>query len=328
MDKDVIMAHLQIKDYHAPLFKTLSGKLRSDEEILKKVSMHFGNQSKIPSVARFVRRQQYPLTDQSYINMAKEIFGQNSNAKFIEDLKANVEKPLEEEPCISKFDLNDDILMIIKNDFLSHAENILLNQQPIFTTPVFLDLNSPDMENYNKLILPWIQKTAGILLKNHPTEEILEIFILENTDEGFKKIPLEIIYPDFDVPPLKVLLKGELSTFNKMKILFWLMEFELSDIELPAIPEEYIVDCMILIYLVKKSSLTVLDARCILKTLVESRNMAIPNEYSTEYPKKINSRALRCTFLYSKMYFELHSCLSCFGMKNYCPELKVSFYCF
>jgi hypothetical protein len=108
---------------------------------------------------------------------------------------------------------------------------------------------------------------------------------------------------------------------QSMKMLFYVVGVELSDTEMMAFPENYIVDCLILLYLIKQNSLTVLDARCILKTLVLSRNCDDLLKCSTEYPKNVNSRALRCTFLYTKCYFILHSCLACLGMKNYCPEM-------
>ena len=115
-----------------------------------------------------------------------------------------------------------------------------------------------------------------------------------------------------------------MSTFSKMKMLFWIVDVETKedfDFEFSAFPISYIIDCLILFYLVKKNSLTILDARCILKTLVESRNSDDLREISTDFPKKINSRALRCSFLYSKCYLILHSCLACIGMKNYCPDI-------
>lgn len=118
------------------------------------------------------------------------------------------------------------------------------------------------------------------------------------------------------------MLKGETSTYEKMKMLFWILDVEnQEDFEFSAFPMKYIIDCLILYYLIKKNSLTILDARCILKTLVESRNNDELRTISTEYPTNINSRALRCSFLYSKCYFILHSCLACIGMKNYCPEI-------
>lgn len=121
---------------------------------------------------------------------------------------------------------------------------------------------------------------------------------------------------------LKVMLKGEMSTLEKMKMLFWIVDVEKQDdFELSAFPMSYVIDCLILFYLIKRNSLTILDARCILKTLVESRNSDELRQISTEFPKNINSRALRCSFLYSKCYFILHSCLACIGMKNYCPDI-------
>lgn len=121
---------------------------------------------------------------------------------------------------------------------------------------------------------------------------------------------------------LKTLINGEASTLDKMKMLYWVVDLDVPEIDLASFPIDYVVDCMILLHLINRKSLTVLEARCILKTLVLSRNDEELKE-STDYPEKVNSRALRCSFLYSKCYFILHSCLSCFGMKNYCPEISL-----
>jgi len=162
-------------------------------------------------------------------------------------------------------------------------------------------------------------------LKNSSDRETREVVMLDSQEKKFFKFPLEIIYPDFVVPSLNDILNGNMSTLGKTKMLFWIMDLALSDLEIPCMTEEYTVDFLILMYLVKKNSLTILDARCILKTIVDTRSKVIPVEFSTDYPKKVNSRALRCTFLYCKMYLIVNSCLACIGMKNLCSDLKVRY---
>lgn len=321
INKEAIMEHLNMKYEHVPLFVALGEGLKTDEMFKQKVTYHFGRYSKIPSIARFVNEFKYPLTDEAYETIAKKIFGDKYEQKFIDDLKKSVDYcSIEPKEVTNKYEPK--LMDIIQNDFMTFAEEMLLNKRPIFTSPVFLDETAGDMANFNLLILPWIEKTVGILLKNEKDPE--PRFVTVYDDGEFHTITIDPVYPDFDVPDLKVLLYGELSTFEKMRILFWLTGITLSNIELPCLLEEYTVDCMILIYLVKNNSLTILEARCILKTLVEARSRAIPLEISTEYPVKVNSRALRCTFLYSKMFLILHSCLACFGMKNFRPEIAVS----
>ncbi|CAG9806059.1 unnamed protein product [Chironomus riparius] len=324
INKEAILEYFQINYHHAPLFFTFA-EIECEPDIKRKVTYNFGSISKFKTVARFVRDVQFPLTEDSYIKMATRILGDNYPPSFIDDMKKSFEKhtidPIESiMPKIA--DLDDDTLKIIKNDFMSFAEEILFNHKPIFFSPVFMDLNSPDMENFNLLVLPLVQKTAGILLKNLSDRETREVVMLDSQDQKFHKYPLEIIYPDFEVPSLNDMLNGNISTLQKMKMLFWIMDLQLSDLKIPCMTEDFTVDCMILMYLVKKNSLTILDARCVLKTIVDTRTQAVPLEFSTDYPKRVNSRALRITFLYSKMYLILNSCLSCIGMKYLCSDLQ------
>lgn len=326
VNKKEILKHFQIEYHQAPLFFTLAGMLDCEENLKKKVFNSFGTVGKFKSIARFVRDLHYPLTEKLYDNMAKRILGENYPTSFIGDLKKSIEKhsifPRKSiRPKIA--DIDDATLTKMQNKFMSFGEEILFNHKPIFFSPVFIDLNSPDMENFNDLVLPLIQKTAGILLKNSSDRATREVVMLDSQKMKFQKYPLDVIYPDFEIPSLKDIISGSIATVQKMKILFWIMDLELSDAEIPCLTEEYRVDCMILLYLIKKNSLTIMDARCILKTIVDTRSKVITFEYSTDYPKKVNSRAFRCTLLYCKMYLILNSCLSCIGMEHLCSELQV-----
>lgn len=325
INKERVLDHFAFENHHFPLFATLAGEFKSDHDTTKKVLNFFGTQKKFKNIASFVKKIKFPLDDDSFNDIATKIFGAKHEQKVIDDFKKSVaqftKSSSSEEEDVG---ISSEIFHLFKDDFLSYAEEILINKIPLFISPVFLDLQSADMMNFNTLVLPWIQKTAGILLKNSDDKNQREIMLLKNANGRFEKNPLEIIYPDFEVPELKVLLSGQASTYEKMNMLFWLLDMKLNDTELPTMSEEYKVDSLILLYLIKKKSLTILDARCILKTLFDARRGVVAMEYSTDYPKKVNSRAIRCTFLYSKLYFVLHSCLSCLGMKNLCPEIKVN----
>jgi hypothetical protein len=183
-----------------------------------------------------------------------------------------------------------EILDLVKNDFLSIAEEILTNQ-PIFVNPSFLDMRKTDMATLNDLTMQLIQKTSGILLKNLDDKEPRSVILLMTHGGDFVNVPIETIFPEFEVPQLKFVINGDLSTMEKMRMLFWITDLSLMDFELPVIPEEYLVDCIILLYLMKNKSLKFIEARCILKTLVDARRRAIPLEVSTEYPEIINEKA-------------------------------------
>lgn len=182
------------------------------------------------------------------------------------------------------------------------------------------DYRKKDMKSINELALPWIQRTAGVLLKNVPNPEPRKLILLERHQGKLIEVPIENIYPDFEVPPLKNLLAGDMSAYGKMELLFWVVGLPLID-DAYAIPEAFLADIVILLYLIKNESLTLLEARCILKAHIDAINREISLQVS-DYPETVNERAFRCSHLYSKMYFVFHSCMSCLGFKNLLSEYQ------
>lgn len=320
IDPNIVMAHFELKSNQGPLFACLLGDMKSkSKSVVNKITQHFGSKNVFPNVAKFMRRLKSTTIDEMIPEIVETIFGKADAESIKEDLKISM-KAFEVNENVGEI-IETEILEMIKNDFVNIAEEILLNL-PIFIGPTFLDMRKTDMMTINDLILPIIQKTCGILLKNFKDPEPRTLIIIKTHSSEFSSVPVNIIFPDFQVPTLKVLLAGEMSTFEKMEILYWITGIEFSDFELMVIPEEYVADVVILLYLMKNDSLNLIEARCILKTLVDARRRSLPLECSTIYPKMIHERGYRCSFLYLKMYFYFHSCLSSLGLKNLCPEIQ------
>lgn len=318
LDPNVVMAYLNLKPSEAPLFACLVGDLQSNTKYQLKVIHYFGKNI-FMGAAKFLRKLKATTIEGQVEEIILKIFGPKADPQITEDFMDSMKSfEIDEE---FESNVSPAILDLVKNDFMSVAEEILLNV-PIFINPAFMPLVSKDMKSINDLVLPLIQKTTGILLKNSTDNEQRSLVLLVSNEGKFEHVPNLAIVPELDVPSLEVLLRGEMATMDKMNMLFWLMDVGVTDTELVTIPEEYIADCLILLYLIKNESLTLLDARCILKTLVDARRRAVPLEGSTEYPEKLNERAFRCSFLYSKLYFILHSCLASLGMKNLCSEIQ------
>lgn len=318
LDPNVVMAHFDLKPSQAPLFACLIGDLQSSHKYQSKVVNHFGK-NLFMGAAKFLHKLKATTIEEQIEEIIGKIFGSKADSQIAEDFLDSIKTFEIDEEFETK--VSPTILELVKNDFMSVAEEILLNT-PIFINPALMPLVNSDMKSINDLVLPLIQKTTGILLKNSVDDEKRSLVLLMSNEGQFEHVPIEAITPDFDVPSLETLLSGEMSTMEKMEMLLWLTEVEVTDTHLIIIPEEYIADCVILLYLMKNQSLKLIDARCILKTIVDARNRAVPLEVSTEYPKKLNERAFRCSFLYSKLYFILHSCLSSLGMKNLCSEIQ------
>lgn len=284
-DPNVVLSQLQLKPEQAPLFACLVGDLQSTSSVTRKVVEHFGSKSLFPNAAKFIRKLSASSIEGMIQELVEKIFGERFNPLIIDDFKTS----------LKTFEINDvekelEVLDMVKNDFLSIAEEILTNQ-PIFINPAFLDMRKKDMATINDLVLPLIEKTAGILLKHLDSSEPRSLVLLKSHHSDFVHVPVNPVIPEFEVPSLKVLIHGDMSTIAKTNMLFWIAGFQLKDFEMPVIPEEFLVDCIILLYLMKNKSLTMVEARCILKTLVNARRRAMPLEVSTEYPEVIYERA-------------------------------------
>ena len=315
LDPKLVMKHFNLQPNEAPLFACLVGDLRSSK-ISNKVVHHFGK-NLFPTAAKFMNKLEAGSMDIKIEEIVEKIFGTRADPQAVDDFKLTVKSfEIDDnfEACVDK-----SLLEMVKNDFMSFAEEILLNL-PIFISPSFLDLRSNDMKSINDLVMPLIQKTAGVLLKSSEDFEPRTLILLADHDADFSHYQIEAIIPGLKIPPLEVLFAGDMSTPEKMDLLFWITDLEVLDAFIKDFPEEYVADCLILIYLLKNESLKLIDARCILKTLVDARCQSF--EFSTEYPDKINDRAFRCSFLYSKMYFIFQSCLAALGMKNLCSEIQ------
>lgn len=318
LDPNVVMAHFELQPLQGPLFACLAGDLKSSFQVTAKVSQHLGKLV-FEHAARFLRRIKATSTDDIIQETVSKIFGDKANPAINADFKNSLKSFEIDHEVATKVDM--EVLEMVKDDFMSIAEEILLNM-PIFIYPVYLDLSKSDMTSINELVLPIIQKTAGIMLKSLDDNEPRQLILLKGHDKLFSSEPVEVCTPEFDVPSLKTIIAGEMPESEKMDILFWITGIRIPTSEMLAIEQEYLVDCLILMYALKHSSMKLIDARCILKTLVDARRRSIPLEISTEYPETVNERAFRCSFLYSKLYFFFHSCLASLGMKDLCPDIQ------
>lgn len=317
LDPNIVMGHFELQPEQGPLFACLIGDLEScSSRVTGTVSQYF-DKPVFEKAAKFIRRLQATTTDEMIQETVDKIFGSKSDHTINEDFKKSLRSYEINDEVISKVDI--EILDIVKDDFMSIAEEILLNM-PIFIFPAYLDFSKTDMTSINDLVLPIIQKTAGILLKNVEDSEPRKLILLRGHDKDFTTELIQICVPDFEVPSLKTIFAGEM--LEKMEILCWISGIHFQNFEMMLIPQEYQVDCIILLYALKHNSIKLIDARCILKTLVDARRRAVPLECSTEYPETVNERAFRCSFLYSKLYFFFHSCLSSIGMKHLCPDIE------
>lgn len=200
-DKDVILKHFEMDYKQMQMMAILSGDIiETNLKVRQKISDYFGTKNKFNTIKQFVKKLTFPMTDEIIEALAVKIMGRNYDSLINEAIKKSLASYNYNPNAETTTTLESEILNMIRNDFLSFAEEILLNKAPIFITPVFLNLNKNDMVDFNTLVLPWIQKTAGILLKNYEDKSERKITLLESTEGKFVEVPIEVIFPEFEVP--------------------------------------------------------------------------------------------------------------------------------
>lgn len=118
-------------------------------------------------------------------------------------------------------------------------------------------------------------------------------------------------YIPVDCPPLKELVNGEFSRETSDEMMKWIFDF---DFDIDDIPEEYLGDLIILVKLVRAGALKTFEADSVLQTIVAVKKRQVSKQLKC--PEKINTRAVRVSYFYSKIYMVFHSCLAAVGIKH------------
>ena len=338
-NKERILRMLGLTIEKAPLFAALGDSL-SNEANSRRLHQHFAGRNRqqmFQNITNFVNRQTFPITDATLTSVVNQIFGSCPSEVFLE-IKEKLARmdPVENLKIQGKVDPN--IIELVKDDFANYAEEILENS-PIYISPVYLDLRNLSDANLPNLVKDFIQKASGILLKNLPDREDRYLFAKTSDYEKFTKIQIPPIIPDckfnlecleilifhfnfsVDVPHIKVVVTGRMSENEKWDILLWISGLSsLSVKELKAIPDKFLVDVIVCLHLLQTGSIKQLEAECLMQSIVDTER----GKMSSKYPSKINERGFRLSFLYSKIFCIFHSCIAAVGLEMFQVRSKCS----
>lgn len=123
------------------------------------------------------------------------------------------------------------------------------------------------------------------------------------------------------VPSLKELVTGKLTFNQKYQFLAFITDNIIDEQKLKLIPVEYLTQVIVLVHLVNNESLQVFEALAISQTLKDVFEEKIPR--ALIFPKKINIRALRTSFLYMTMYYLMTRCLSTVGLQSLIVSISI-----
>jgi hypothetical protein len=121
------------------------------------------------------------------------------------------------------------------------------------------------------------------------------------------------------VPGLQQLIQGSMTSEQKFEILAFLIDDTIKSDKLQTISVEYLMHVIILVHLMSQKSLDVFEALAFTKVLKDVYRGNVPKVFIL--PKRIDSRALRTSFLYSKLFYILSRCLPSVGLKEFIVSL-------
>lgn len=210
-----------------------------------------GQEPKLKKIMDYVRTLDSPITNAAIIATVKLIFGYidpSTVADFHESLDSfNVIIQDDKDRFPDEKVAN----LIINNPFCIGER--ILNKRSITCFSAYLDTEAKDMKPLQALVLPWIQRMTGLLLKHVNGSKGGRRIISQLFKGTWGNDVIQTETPDFDVPILQHLVVGEMSHQVKVQILHFLIGDSIDQKILNDIPICYMIHFIILVYLVEVS---------------------------------------------------------------------------
>lgn len=103
-------------------------------------------------------------------------------------------------------------------------------------------------------------------------------------------------------------------------LLCWMISDNLKPHILQKISPKYLVNILVLYFLIETNQLTILEADAFLLTVDEVNKGQISKVL--EYPKYLNERTTRISFLYGDVYAHILRCIQIVGLTKYDVSIK------
>lgn len=168
-DREKILKHFRFDFEQFKLFGVLGGKLDTKLEWiqdLKKYFIKFHFQSISDFVHRFAPPHKFPLQRETIEEILFEIFG-SADDQLIEDFKESLlSQPLSKISTTCDIIEDEKTKKLLQNDSFSSFAECILYDIPLDILSPFLDVKATDMKTLKDLTIDWIERFAGILLKD------------------------------------------------------------------------------------------------------------------------------------------------------------------
>ena len=190
----------------------------------------------------------------------------------------------------------------------------VLSGQPVNFTLYYYDLSKEPISYYN-LVIPLFKRKIGILY-NYRCHSTIKYYVYSKLTHlhSYEKLTVNPIFPTQNVPPLEELLFGEDDNaldqvrFNLLKEIIGTS----MDVDLKAIPKNYLVDVLVLEFLVLNHVISILEADIILISITKVELGEFEEEI--DYPSTLDKRAFRVSLLFAKIYSNINGAVEVVGL--------------
>jgi hypothetical protein len=157
------------------------------------------------------------------------------------------------------------------------------------------------------------RKQLGAVIRD---KNDFEIIVKTGHDDPYKKIKIKPDHPeDFELPPLVELLNAETHPQHeetRWKFLKWII-LSSENREIEKVPQKFLVDILILIFLTREGFLTIFEADLILLSIKISQDGNYEKSLD-EIPEILDPRAFKVSFLFTKFFQPVTRCLKLAGL--------------
>lgn len=321
-------ATLKLNNQKLAILGTIAGNDFVPLEELRKFhdSLRCTNNSKFHVLAKFITNNFKDRLDQekTLAILSQTIF-KSTGRNLYDVLKSSIEfYNMQNEPSLES--PNPLSIHLLQHNLFIYQ---LLNKSPTNLSLVFFDCREDDMPQYFDLMVPLVQRQAGVVLMHSPCDfPCLTVYSKANHKSEYDKFVFLPIWPPFKVPTLVQLLSED-PEFDESRfdLLKWIVGWEtLKCFDLSKIPSRYLIDVLTLVFLLQRSVISLKEANLILWTIKNAEEKTIIR--NIQPPEFLDHRAFRVAFMYVKSFANVARSIEVCGLKKrYWVSYSLVFIC-
>lgn len=273
-----------------------------------------GDSSLLLKIADFIKKSFVEFAFRDYSKMIK-FFSTHAFSKDSPVIQINLAK------SVSFYQVDTKLASKYNNNHLLSSQRVftynVLQGNPFNFSLIFFDLRMKDLGNYYNLAVPMFRRQAGAMLKmNSRIDGKLKIRTKLSHCEKYKEFTMNPEFPPFDLPTIEE-MHSEDSIYNhdRNNLLKWIIDwnkFKYFNIE--NLPENFVVDIITIIFLRQQEIISCKEADLLLWVVKNSTRYLIPK--FLQFPKTLDPRAFRISFLYVRMYANVERSLEVCGLSK------------